>query len=143
LSSRFGDDLVAVLTICSGKLAHGLRLLVHPEAKRMVDEDSADPAEAVLHWGLARLGNQPPKPVYCHVRQYESGIRNGLDIVGFEPYATRSLMVKHTVAWIKTPIQELVPNLKSSAEPVPPTYRINGEPELKRSEGKVAAGSDA
>ena len=58
-------------------------------------------------------------------------------------YDTRVLMVKHTVAWVKTPLAELVPALKGSAEPVPPAYRIDGEPELQPSNGRLAANQDA
>jgi hypothetical protein len=48
-------------------------------------------------------------------------------------------MVKHTVAWIKTPLQELVPTLKGGAEPVPPAYHINGEPDFQASNSRLAA----
>ena len=50
---------------------------------------------------------------------------------------------RHTVAWIKTPAQELAAALAGSAEPVPPAYRINGEPEFKTSNGQLAARHDA
>ena len=47
-------------------------------------------------------------------------------------------MVKHTVAWIKTPLQESVATITSSAEPVPPAYRLNGEPELAGPDSRLA-----
>jgi hypothetical protein len=143
LSARSGDELLAVITICTGRLAHWLRLLVHPDARQEAIGGQFEPGEALIRWGLAMLSNQPPKPVYCSVRQYESGVRSGLGAIGFEPYATRALMVKHTVAWIKTPAQELVPALKSSVEPVPPAYHINGEPELQTTNSQLAARRDA
>jgi hypothetical protein len=142
LPTSSGEDLVAMLTICTGRLAYWLRLLVHPNTSHAVVGHSVELAEALLRWGVAALDRQPPKPVYCSVRQYESGVRSGLGAVGFAPYATRSLTVKHTMAWIKTPAQELAPTLKSGAEPVPPTYRINGEPELQTSDGRLAARHD-
>jgi hypothetical protein len=142
LPSSTGDDLVALLTICTGRLAHWLRLMLHPSTRHTGDSSPDEPAEALLRWGLAILASQPAKPVYCNVRQYEGGLQSGLQDVGFEPYATRALMVKHTVAWIKMPAQDLVPALKSSAEPVPPGYRINGEAELKTSNSRLAARRD-
>jgi hypothetical protein len=135
LPGENGDDLVAALTVSLGGQAHWLRVLVHPEAR--------DLAEALVHWGLGALSEQPSKAVYCNVRQYESGVREGLGSVGFEPYATRSLMVKHTVAWVKTPASELVAALKGSAEPLPPAYHINGESELATPDGRLAAKRDA
>ncbi len=105
-----GDDLAAALTLHIGKQAYWLRLLVHPDAGSI--------AGALLTWAMASLAGQPPRPVYCNVRQYESGVRDALQAAGFEPDHTRTLMVKQTIAWAKVPVQELVPALKGSAEPV-------------------------
>jgi hypothetical protein len=87
---------------------------------------------------LAVLANQPPKPIYCNVRQYENGICEALEAKGFRLFAARALMVKHTVAWIKTPFPETVPALKSSAEAVPPAYRLEAAPEPPGREGRLA-----
>ncbi len=130
LPSEDGDDLQAAIIIYSGGLAHWLRVLVHPDRHPM--------AGTLVRWGLAMTAGGPPKPVYCNVRQYESGMRAALVAAGFELYTTRSLMVKHTVAWVKVAPQELVPVLKSGAEPVPPAFRINGEAELQPSNGRLA-----
>ncbi len=135
LPGEGGDELMAALSISVGGLAHWLRVLVHPDARGV--------AEALIHWGLATLADQPARPVYCNVRQYESGVRAALEAAGFEPYATRALTVKHTVAWIKAPAQEMVPTLKGSTEPLPPAYRINGEPEFQTPKGRLAAKRDA
>ena len=105
-----GDDLIAALYLHIGRQAHWLRLLVHPDAR--------DTAGAVVAWALSRLAGQPPRPVYCNVRQYESGQCDALQAAGFELDQTRTLMVKQTAAWAKAPVQELVPALKGSAEPV-------------------------
>jgi len=104
------DDLVAALYLQIGKQGHWLRLLVHPDAGSI--------AGALIPWALAGLAGQPPRPVYCSVRQYESGVRDALLAAGFEPDHARTLMVKQTTAWAKVPAQELVPALKGSAEPV-------------------------
>jgi hypothetical protein len=144
LPSKENEDLAAVLSLCMGGLAHWLRVLVHPDAQQGIETASgSNAAEDLIRWGLARLNGYSPRPVYCNVRQYESGVHAGLLVAGFEPLTTRVLMVKHTVAWVKTPSSELVPALKGSAEPVPPALRINGEPEFQTSKAGLAAKHDA
>jgi len=139
LRGEDGDDLVASLCICAGALAHWLRVLIHPDARHAAGDEAVDLAENLIRWGLAALSTQGIKTVYCDVRQYESGVRQGLEMTGFELVTTRTLMVKHTLAWIKMPAQELVPVLKGSAEPVPPAFHINGEAELQASDSRLAA----
>jgi hypothetical protein len=123
-------DLAAALTIGLGGQAYWLRLLVHPDARDLAGE--------LVHWGLGVLGDQPAKTLYCSVRQYENGTREALAECGFGLHATRSLMVKPTVASIRTSALEPLPALKSSAEPLPPAYRINGEPDLSGPDGRLA-----
>ena len=135
LPGHNGDDLAATLDVSSGTQAHWLRMLVHPDARQE--------SEVLVRLGLNVLGDRSGKPVYCNVRQYESGVRTALSAAGFEPFATRTLMVKHTVAWSKASLQELVPALKGGAEPVPPAYRIDGEPEYQTSNGRLAAEREA
>jgi hypothetical protein len=130
LPGQNGDDLAGVLNICSGGHAYWLRLMVHPDARDVADD--------LICWALRGLINQPPHPVYCNVRQYEGGVRTALEFAGFEPYTTRALVVKHTVAWSKVSAPELAPVLKSSAEAAPPAYRINGERELQPPKGRLA-----
>jgi hypothetical protein len=48
-------------------------------------------------------------------------------------------MAKQTVALIKSSVAEASAVLKSKAEPVPPAYRINGEPDLNRPDSRLAA----
>jgi hypothetical protein len=134
LSGQDGDDLVAVLDICTGVQAHWLRVLVHPDARNVAD--------GLIRWALLTLADQPAHPVYCNVRQHEGGVRVALEAAGFELHASRALMVKHTVAWSKTPAPELAAVLASSAEAVPPAYRINGEPDLQTPDGRLAAARD-
>jgi hypothetical protein len=134
LSAESGEELVAALTLCLGRQASWLRLLVHPDSWHL--------AEQLIGGALTTLANQPPKPIYCNVRQYENGICQALEAKGFRLLAMRSLMVKHTVAWIKTPFSETVPALKSSAEAVPPAYRLEGTPESPGREGRLATESN-
>lgn len=133
LPAENGKELVAALSLLDGSLGGWLRLLVHPDSRQV--------AEQLVAWGVANLHGQMNQPVYCNVRQYEPGVRVALDAAGFAPYATRALMVKHTVAWTKSPMPELAAALKS-AEPLPPAYRIDGEAEIQAREGRLAATRD-
>lgn len=130
LPAEAGDDLLASLTICPGKQLHWLRVLLHPDARQL--------AEGVVRWGLAALAGQSPRAICCNVRQYENGVQDALQATGFESYATRSLVVKHTVAWIKLTTPEPLPALKSGVEPVPPAYHLNGDPEIAGPKGQLA-----
>jgi hypothetical protein len=131
LPGEDGEDLIAALTLCSGGQAHWLRVLVHPEAR--------DLTNGLVRWAVTALARQSSRPIYCNVRQYESGVRVALEAAGFELYATRSLMVKHTVAWSKAPAPDLAKALAGSAEIAPPAYHINGEAELKAPKGRLAS----
>jgi hypothetical protein len=133
LPGEHGEELLAALSLMKGSRGNWLRLLVHPDRRQVAGQ--------LIGWGLANLKGQVHQPIYCNVRQYESGMRVALEDAGFEPYATRALMVKHTVAWTKSPAQELAAALKS-VEPVPPAYRINGEAEIQAREGGLAATHD-
>lgn len=134
LPKEGGDEIIAALSICAGRKGHWLRLLVHPDFREI--------AEPLVHSGLRVLDSQQSQPVYCNVRQYESGVRPALTAAGFEPLVSRSLMVKHTVAWSKSPVQELAAALKT-VEPVPPAYRINGEADLSVGKGRLATTRDS
>lgn len=126
LPGENGNDLAAAVSICAGGQAHWLRILAHPDAGHLTDD--------LVRWGTSALGNHSARPVYCNVRQYESGVWPALESAGFEPFATRTLLVKHTVAMLKSSAPDLVPALARTAEPVPPAYHINGEPEFLAAE---------
>jgi len=129
-----GEEARATLSLHTSRTAHWLRLVAHP--------DTHDVAADLTRWALQRLSIQPARPVYCNVRQYEGGVRVALEAEGFELHTTRTLAVKHTLAWSKTPVPELLPGLKSSAEAAPPAYHINGESEAQPSTGRLAATRD-
>jgi hypothetical protein len=123
------DDLVAILDLCVGGLAHWLRVLVHPDARHVAD--------LLVGWSVRALDDRSGRPIYCNVRKYESGVQAALANAGFELHSTRALTVKHTVAWVRTPVQEVVPALKTGAEPVPPAYHINGETGFPAPNGRL------
>jgi len=130
-----GEEAWAAVNLRSSRTAHWLRLVVHPGAP--------DVATHLVRWAVRALPNQPPRPIYCNVRQYEGGVRAALEAAGFELYTTRTLAVKHTLAWSKTPVPERLPGLKSRAEALPPAYHINGEPDAKATTGRLAATRDS
>ena len=134
LTAENGVDLVAMVDLYPGELAHWLRLLVHPDAR--------DLADSLVRWAVEAVDDRSGRPTYCNVRQYESGVRAALENAGFEVYATRTLMVRHTMAWIRVSAPEMVPGLQSGAEALPPAYHINGEPEFQPSNGQLAAARD-
>ena len=134
LPGKAGDDLVAVLSVSTGGQARWLRLLVHPDARDVVD--------TLVHQALAMTEGHPALPIFCNVRQYEGGVRAALEAAGFERHAARALMVKHTLAWSKMAAPELAPALQSSAEIAPPAFHIDGEPEFQASNGRLTAARD-
>jgi hypothetical protein len=139
-----GEDLLAVLSICTGRHGHWLRLLVQPDAQQGAATGAwPNMAADLIIWALGSLVDHSPRPVYCNVRQYESGVQLGLQAAGFEPLTTRVLMVKHTVAWVRMSSPELAPALKGGAEAVPPALRINGEAEFQAPNQGLAARHDA
>lgn len=115
------DEMAGMLTIASGGSGHWMRVLVHPGVRHL--------AKSLITWGLAHVAAQPARPVIVSVRTYEGGIAPALEEIGFELQGERVLLVKHTAAWVKSAVQELVPALTGGARPVPPTYRMTGEPE--------------
>jgi hypothetical protein len=144
LPAEEGGDLVAALTTCNGAAAHWLQVLVHPNLRYQGGSRSEKLSrqgltKLLVHWGVAALAAQPVPFIYCSVRQYENGLREALQALGFEPIATWALMVRHTLAWVKAPAHEPVSALPSSAEAVPPAYRIDRDQELASPDGRLAA----
>lgn len=131
LRGNEGNDLIGEIELCTGSSGHWMHAWIHPDWQHI--------AEALIRRAVQALDDRSGRPIYCDVRQYESGLQAALDEVGFQPIATRALMAKPTLAWVKTSAQELAPVLKSSAEPVPPTYRATGEPDFQTSNGRLAA----
>jgi hypothetical protein len=127
LPGEHGDELAGMLTLFSGGSGHWMRVVVHPEARHLAGE--------LIDFGLSTLAAQPPRPVLVNVRKYEGGVRAQLEAVGFELKAERVLLVKQTVAWIRSPVPDLAPALTGGARPVPPTYQIASESEGLPSNG--------
>lgn len=101
-------ELVGAVRIRRGRAAYWMRLGLQPQAY--------DEAEELVRGALALLWAAPPHPIYCSVREYESGIASALQALGFEHQQTRCLLVKHTTARVKSVIPTLLPALEQSPQ---------------------------
>ncbi len=104
-----GSEVAGAVRILRGSAAYWLRFWLHPQAY--------PEAPALLMGALSILWAAPQRPIYCSVRDYESGMRAPLQDVGFRYVETRSLLVKHTTVRIKEPLLNLMPALEKRAEP--------------------------
>jgi hypothetical protein len=103
-------ELAGAARVRRGRAAYWLRLGLHPQARAHADE--------LLRGALALLWAAPHQPIYCSVREYESGIAHALQAAGFQHHQTRSLMVKHTTARAREPFLKLIPALEQQPKPV-------------------------
>lgn len=99
-------ELAGAVRLQRGRAAYWMRLGLHPQAR--------DEAEELVRGALALLWAAPPRPIYCSVREYESGIADALQALGFEYQQTRCLLVKHTTARAQSPIPKLLSTLEQS-----------------------------
>jgi hypothetical protein len=121
------DGIVGCLTVKQGRTGHWLYELLHPQAY--------DSAGDLLAAGLTALRDARPGPIYCGVREYQGGLRALLADVGFEPFASRALMVKHTTVRVADPVRKLVSALEKRAEVTTPTVSpANGHQASSRAE---------
>jgi hypothetical protein len=104
------DELAGAARIRRGRAAYWLRFGLHPQAR--------DHADDLLRGALALLWAAPHQPIYCSVRDYESGIATALASAGFEHQQTRTLMVKYITVRAKEPILKLMPALEKQPKPV-------------------------
>lgn len=102
-------ELAGAVRVRRGRAAHWLRFGLHPQAQTESDR--------LLHGALSLLSDAPRHPIYCSVRDYESGISIALEQAGFQRIQTRTLLVKYTTARAKDPLLKLVPSLEKRPEP--------------------------
>lgn len=105
------DRLEAYLGLREGTKGYWVHLL-------LAQDGSCDPASLVSE-GLSLLAGRPPLPVYWAVRDYQAGLGIVLECEGFEPLATRSLMVKHIAVRVKVNKHKLVPGLDKGVKAAP------------------------
>jgi hypothetical protein len=112
-----GEDVGALMHLVIGEEGHWLRLLLGP--------DFAGHADAALRDALRLIASCPPLPIYCAVREYESGLQGALSSLGFEPVASELLMVKHTTVRARVPVKKLSPALEKGVETAAPISTSN------------------
>jgi hypothetical protein len=112
-------EAVGCLTVRPGRVGHWLYVLLHPKAYGYAGD--------LLAHGLAALADAPSRPVHCGVREYQGGLRAVLEDMGFQPYVSRALMVKHNTVRVIDPVRALRPALDKRAEVTTPTVsQVNG-----------------
>jgi len=102
-------EFAGTVRIRRGSAAYWLRFGLHPQAQAHSDR--------LLQGALALLHTTPQRPIYCAVRDYESGMALALERAGFQHIQTRSLLVKHLTVRAKEPLLKLVPALEKHAKP--------------------------
>ena len=108
---RNTDCLDAFLRLRQGTKGYWIQLLLR-------DCGDSDKAKVVSE-GLGLLVGRPPLPVYWAVSGYQGYLPALLRGEGFEPVATRSLMVKHTTARVKMKKRKLVTTLDKGIKVTP------------------------
>ncbi len=103
------SELAGAVRVQRGSAAYWLRFWLHPQAQAYSD--------TLLQGALALLWAAPHRPIYCSVRDYESGMRAPLEAFGFQHLLTRSLLVKHLTVRVQEPAFRLLPALEKRAEP--------------------------
>jgi len=103
------SELAGAVRVRRGSAAYWLRFWLHPQAQ--------EHGEALLRGALSLLWAAPQRPIYCNVRDYESGVRGALEESGFRYLQTRSLLIKHTTVRVKEPFFKLSPALEKRPEP--------------------------
>lgn len=102
-------ELAGAVRVRRGRAAYWLRFWLHPQA--------IDHSHDLVNGALSLLWAAPRRPIYCGVRDYESGLCDELYQAGFEYLQTRSLLVKHTTVRVKESLLKFIPTLEKRAEP--------------------------
>ncbi len=103
------NELVGAVRVRRGDAAYWLRFWLHPQAQEQ--------SEQLVRGALSLLWAAPHRPIYCGIREYETGIRDELEAAGFRYLLTRSLLVKHTTVRAKESVLKLMPALEKRPEP--------------------------
>lgn len=102
-------EVIGVARVRRGPVAYWMRFWLHPHAP--------EESETLVRGALSLLWAAPRHPIYCGVRDYESGLREELEAAGFRFVLTRSLLVKHTTVRAKESLIKLMPALEKRPEP--------------------------
>ena len=88
-------ELAAYVEARRGSHGAWFNLLIHPDAESR--------AAHIMRQALAELGAAWDKPIFCGVRRYQEWLRRPLESLGFKPFGSSVLMVKHLVAYVAKP----------------------------------------
>ena len=97
---REASELLGYVSLLGGSTSYGVRIAVHP--------DAAHRAESLILWSLAMLATRPARPVYCTMRQYESG-SSVLHDCGFDLFTTQALLVRQFAVRVKEALFRVAP----------------------------------
>ncbi len=110
-------QIQAYLRIVLGEEGYWLRIMLRPEAVHQ--------ANTILSESLSTVSAYPRRPVYCSVPEYEAGLQGALGELGFQPFASELLMVKHTTARAGVPVSKLSAALDKQVETATPISTSN------------------
>lgn len=108
------QEIVGYAETRHGSRGAWLRFLLHPQAK--------DLADTLMRRVLGWLPNQR---AYCGLRDYQGGMREALQGVGFEPFGRQALLVRYIAVFAPKSVAELVAAVERRAEVVTPVARAN------------------
>jgi hypothetical protein len=85
-------EIVAYLEVRRGPDGAWFNLLIHPRAEAR--------ASQIIQFGLSLFGSNWNAPISCGVRRYQEWLRRPLEALGFEPFGSSVVMVKHLVKFV-------------------------------------------
>ena len=92
-------DIVAYLEVRRGSDGAWFNVFVHPRAEACASD--------VIQYGLSLFGSNWNAPIYCCVRRYQAWLHRPLATLGFEPFGSSAVMVKHLVGLVNEPELDL------------------------------------
>lgn len=114
LRGELSGEVFGYLSLTRGKLAHWLKLVVHPER--------INQSLTLLEQALYMIRTWPRLPIYCDVRDYEGFLPDALERVGFRRQMTRTLLVRQTIASIRVKANPRRPLLEARPETAPTPF---------------------
>jgi len=107
------DNLVAYIQATRGPAAHVLTLLMHPNARDVVND--------VLRFGLTQVPDT--RPVYLLLHEYQEELLAPAQDLGFQPIGEQTMLVKSTVIPVRRSM--LIPALEAGLDPRAPIPSIS------------------
>ncbi len=108
-------DLSGYLWLDIGPRGIWIRIIADPNYRQQIPE--------MLEHALALASGHTPRPAYCAVRDYESGMQYPLEQNGFALLDTHRLWVKHTTVQVKAWRPRLAQALENRAGVAPTVSR--------------------